>query len=93
MVRESMLLTVELYGLPALLAGERRVALDAATLRELVQVLADRYPALRGTVLDPAQQWLNRGYVFVVDGRFTRDPNTPLRPGSTVILVAAQAGG
>ncbi|MCX7623302.1 MAG: MoaD/ThiS family protein [Thermomicrobium sp.] len=93
MARDTSMLSVEFYGLPALLAGRRRVEATAPTLRALVQVLAERFPALLGTVIDPSEGWLNRGYVFVVDGRFTRDPETELRPGTEVLLVAAQAGG
>ncbi len=93
MARETIMLKVELYGLPAVLVGRRHLEVAASTLRELVQVLADRYPQLRGTVIDPEQRWLNRGYVFVVDGRFTRDPALALHPGAQVLLVAAQAGG
>lgn len=93
MTRETRTVRVELYGLPALLIGQRRIEVAAATLQELVHVLAAQFPQLRGTVIDPQQHWLNRGYTFVVDGRFTRDPATTLRPDSDVLLVAAQAGG
>lgn len=93
MVCEAMTLRVELYGLPAVLTGQRRVEVTAATLQELVHVLAAQFPSLCGTVIDLDRGWLNRGYIFVVDGRFTRHPATPLHPGSEVLLVAAQAGG
>ncbi len=93
MVVESTVHTVELYGLPAVLAGQRRVTANGRTLAELALALARAYPQLSGPVIDPAHGWLNRGYVFVVDGRFTRDPSTLLRPGAEILLVAAQAGG
>ncbi|MCS7050145.1 MAG: hypothetical protein NZL87_00860 [Thermomicrobium sp.] len=87
--------TVELYGLPALLVGNRRVelAVCVSTLGELARALARHCPELCGPVLDPAQGWLQRGYAFVVDGRFTRDPTRTVHPHNEILLVAAQAGG
>jgi len=85
--------TVELFGVPQLLAQTRQVELSAATLHELAQQLATRLPALAGSVVDRATGWLLPGYIFVVDGRFTRDPNYQLARGARVLLVAAQAGG
>ena len=83
---------VELFGVPRLLVGAAAEA-DGATLGELAADLAARAPALAGPVLDPATGWPLDGYAFVVDERFTRDPATPLGPGSTVLLVSSVAGG
>lgn len=93
MVLESTAHSIEFYGLPALLVGQRRVAGSGQTLAELVHSLVKTFPQLIGSVIDAETGWLQRGYVFVVNGRFTRDPATPLLPGSEVLLVAAQAGG
>ncbi len=86
---------VELYGVPAVLVGKRRIEIEAAvqTLGDLAWALLRACPQLAGPVLDPELGWLQRGYVFVVNARFTREPTTPLSPGSEVLLVAAQAGG
>lgn len=95
MTVEATRYAVELYGLPALLAGKRRIVIDAAveTLGDLAHALLQACPQLAGSVIDPELGWLQRGYVFVVNARFTREPTTPLSPGSEVLLVAAQAGG
>ncbi len=84
---------VEFFGSPQLLTGRRQVEVPGRTLREVAGALAHEFPALAGPVIDPATGWLNGGYIFVVDGRFTRDPSYPVGPGSTVLLVSAQAGG
>lgn len=83
---------VECFGVPRLLAG-RSIECGGRTLGELAADLARRRPALAGPVLDPATGWLLPGYVFVVEGRFSRDPLLPVGPGAAVLLVAAAAGG
>ncbi len=84
---------VELFGVPRLLVGNARADAAGATLGDLAADLAARAPALAGPVLDPATGWPLDGYAFVVDERFTRDPATPLGPGSAVLLVSSVAGG
>jgi hypothetical protein len=84
--------TVECFGVPRLLAGPA-VECAGATLTGLARDLGERRPSLRGAVLDPATDWLLPGYVFVVDGQFTRDPDAPLAPGCSVLLVSSAAGG
>ncbi len=86
-------LSVELFGVPRLLAGRRTIAARGATLRELAADLARACPPLAGRVLDAGSGWVLDGYSFVVDERFTRDPACPLRPGASVLLVASAAGG
>lgn len=86
-------LAVELFGVPRLLARERAVMASGATLGELAADLVRRCPALAGTALDAATGWPLDGYCFVVDERFTRDPDLRLGPGTTVLLVASAAGG
>jgi molybdopterin converting factor small subunit len=93
MTRETTCHRVELYGLPAVIAGRRTLEVAGTTLAELASALVVACPRLAGPVIDPATGWLNRGYVFVVDGRFTRDPATALESASEILLVAAQAGG
>jgi len=87
------LIHVELFGVPRLLVGGATADAAGATLGDLATDLALRAPALAGPVLDAATGWPLDGYAFVVDERFTRDPATPLRPGSTVLLVSSVAGG
>lgn len=89
----AVAIAVELYGVPRLLVGAARVEARGATLGTLAADLVFRAPVLVGPVLDPTTGWPCDGYAFVVDERFTRDPTTPLGPGSTVLLVASVAGG
>lgn len=84
---------VEFFGLPQLLTGRRSIVVAARTLSEVAQALVRECPALGGPVIDPGSGWLNNGYLFVVDGRFTRDASHAVGPESTVLLVSAQAGG
>jgi hypothetical protein len=86
-------ITVELFGVPRLLIGERVVAAAGATLAELAVDLVRRYPAFAGKVLDGESGWPLDGYSFVVDEQFTRDQERPLPAGTSVILVASAAGG
>ncbi len=85
--------TVELFGVPRLLAGARAAEAVGATLAELAADLARRVPALSGPVLDPASGWPNAGYAFVVGERFTRDPAHALPGDASILLVASVAGG
>ncbi len=93
MTRETTCHRVELYGLPAVIAGQRTLEVAGTTLAEIARALVAACPRLAGPVIDPATGWLNRGYLFVVDGRFTRDPATALESAREILLVAAQAGG
>ena len=85
--------SVELFGVPRLLAGERAVMASGATLAELAADLVRRQPVLAGCVLDAATGWPLAGYCFVVDERFTREQMMPIDAKSTVILVSSTAGG
>jgi hypothetical protein len=84
---------VELFGIPQILTGRWLVEVPGRSLGEIAEVLAQEFPVLVGPVIDPQTGWLNGGYLFVVDGRFTRDVAHPVGPQSTVLLVSAQAGG
>jgi hypothetical protein len=89
-------ITVELFGLPRLLAGAGRIALpwrEGLTLADLPPRLAEACPALRGKVVDDAGR-LVPGHVFNLNGRdFVRDPAQPVHPGDCVLLLSADPGG
>ena len=74
--------------------GARQVEASGATVRELLEDLTGRMPALGAKVYDGSDI---RPYVNVyVDGEDvrTRDGlDTPVRDSSTVILLPAMAGG
>ena len=84
---------VELFGVPRLLARREAVAASGSRLAELGESLMHACPELAGTVLDGSSGWPLAGYTFVVDERFTRDPQTRLTHGTTVLLVSSVAGG
>jgi molybdopterin synthase sulfur carrier subunit len=66
--------------------GAREVEIEAATLRELLDGLAARYPAL--------QPQLERGVSVAIDGRIYNDSwFTPIAPDSEVVLLARLRGG
>ena len=85
--------TVELFGVPRLLMDAPSLTASGATLADLAADLVRRSPALAGRVLDTCTGWPLNGYSFVVDEQFTRDRDLPLRPGTSVLLVASAAGG
>ena len=80
--------------LRAEVGGERQVHASGDTVRELLEDLADRYPALRpqlfedGDVAGFVNIYLGGEDVRVLDGL-----DTPITSGQTVILLPAMAGG
>jgi molybdopterin converting factor small subunit len=86
-------ITVELFGVPRLLAGQRVLLARGATLADLTSDLAARWPVLLDQVIDRETSWLLPGYTFVVDERFTSEAQTALSAGSAVLLVSRVAGG
>jgi sulfur-carrier protein len=74
--------------------GEREVRAEGATVRDVLEAVGERYPALRERI------WENgdvADYVNVyVDGEDVRTLGglaTPVRAGSSLILLPAMAGG
>jgi molybdopterin converting factor small subunit len=84
---------IELFGVPRVVTGQRAVWVAAETLSEAARELASTFPALVGSVIDRESCWLLNGYTFVVDEKFTRNPETSVSPGVTVLLVSSVAGG
>ena len=74
--------------------GEREVAARGRTLREVLDDVADRFPALGNRILagDELAPFVNI-YVEGEDVRTLRGLETPVEEGSTVILLPAMAGG
>jgi hypothetical protein len=82
---------VELFGVPRLRAGVAEVALEAATLADLLAGLADRFPALSLRTPDGR---LSPHYRLSLDGqRFLDDLDEALPPGARVLLLSADVGG
>jgi len=74
--------------------GKREVEASGATVRELREDLTARVPALGAKVYGAGvlQSFVNV-YVDGEDVRTLRGLDTPVRDGSTVILLPAMAGG
>ena len=75
-------------------AGERQVEAEGETVRELLDDLMGRFPALRGQLLaeDELAPFVNV-YVEGEDVRTRDGLETPVDDASTVILLPAMAGG
>ena len=74
--------------------GAREVEANGSTVRELLEDLSERLPALGSRVYDGTEI---RSYVNVyVDGEDVRTRgglDAPVRAGATVVLLPAMAGG
>jgi len=75
-------------------AGERQVEVSGETVRDLLDDLMVRFPGLREQLLedDELAPFVNV-YVEGEDVRTRDGLETPVREGSTVILLPAMAGG
>ena len=74
--------------------GERAVEAEGDTVRELLDDLMGRFPALKNQLLedDELAPFVNV-YVEGEDVRTKDGLDTPVREGGTVILLPAMAGG
>jgi len=74
--------------------GERELAAEGDTVRDLLDDLMGRFPALRRQLVedDELAPFVNV-YVEGEDVRTLDGLETEVRPGSTVILLPAMAGG
>lgn len=75
--------------------GASEVTVEARTLGELLQVLAERYPGIGERVLAPTGGVHDHVNVYVNDTEFRslQGLDTPLRDGDGVALIPAMAGG
>ena len=78
---------VQIFGsLKVATDDKSEVEIDASTLRELLDGLADRYPGIRPQ--------LDRGVSVAIDGRIYNDSwFTPIKDDSEVVLLARLKGG
>jgi len=75
--------------------GQRKVAGDGATLRELIDDLDASYPGIKDAVVDDEgklHRFVNL-YVNDEDVRFLGSIETPLEDGDEVSILPAVAGG
>ena len=88
------------YHLRALAQASGEVVVDAQTQRQVVDALEERYPALRGTIRDPATG-RRRAFVrfFACREDLSHDspddplPEPVLREQEPLLVVGAMAGG
>ena len=86
------MVTIELFGVPRLRAGRDAIAVEAASLGEALAALAIACPALAPAVVRSGR--LSPHYLVAKNGlQLTADPETPLAPGDTLVLLSAEAGG
>ncbi len=89
--------TVELFGVARLKAKTDRVPLTlpaGANLGDALAALAAAIPNLVGPVLTADRRALMAGYTCNLNGtEFTRDLQTPLRSGDSLIILSSDAGG
>jgi molybdopterin converting factor small subunit len=80
--------------LRAEVGGERQVSAEGGTVREVLDHLMDRFPALRAQLVedDDIAPFVNV-YVEGEDVRTLDGMDTPVQSGATVILLPAMAGG
>ena len=65
-----------------------------ADLAQVFPILADRLPALVGTVITADRQRLVDGQACNINGRdFVRDYGTKLNSGDRILILSADAGG
>jgi len=80
--------------LRAEVGGERQVSAEGDTVREVLDDLMERFPALRTQLVedDDIAPFVNV-YVEGEDVRTLDGMDTPVESGATVILLPAMAGG
>ena len=74
--------------------GERQVSADGATVREVLEDLAARFPALEAQLFEGSEvaPFVNV-YLGGEDVRTLDGQDTSVAPGQTLILLPAMAGG
>ena len=92
-----MKITVELFGYPRQLAGEKEVALELsedARMHDVIVRLAETFPALLGPVITPQAYELAAPYLLNIDGRrVVNDFEMKPEDGQHLLLFFVDAGG
>jgi sulfur-carrier protein len=78
-----------------LAAGQSEVAVDGATLRDVLDALDGAHPGFKDRLLDDDGNLRRFVNVFVADDdvRFLQGLDTPVPDGETVAIIPAVAGG
>jgi molybdopterin converting factor small subunit len=87
-----MTIKIELFGIPRDRAGVAATSAAGERLADVLDDLAKRFPRLAETCFDGSR--LRRGFVANLNGeRFITDPAAALRPGDSLLILSADAGG
>ena len=75
--------------------GERSVAAEGRTLRELIRNVDQRHPGFAGQLLDPDGQQRSFVNIYVNDEdvRYLGGLETPVAEGDVISILPAVAGG
>ena len=75
--------------------GERSVAAEGRTLRELIRNVDQRHPGFAGQLLDPDGQQRSFVNIYVndEDARYLGGLETPVAEGDVISILPAVAGG
>jgi len=94
-----MRIQMEFLGLSRLASGAKRITLDletGTTFRDIVRLLATRYPAMIGNVIQPDSETLQPPNVFNLNAkRMIQASQMDESPsdGDRIILMSISAGG
>lgn len=94
-----MQIDVEFLGLARLVTGEREVAVnveEGTTYRDLVGLLADKYPQMIGQVIRPDRATLQEPNIFNLNARRmiqAKQMDETLQGSDRIILMSMSAGG
>ncbi|MBN1190476.1 MAG: MoaD/ThiS family protein [Dehalococcoidales bacterium] len=90
-------LNVEMYGIPQKITQQYKTSVnleDEAGLKDVVQALKRKIPALEGPVISRGQDRLTEEYSFIINGRsLPGDSNIKIRPDDRIVLVLLATGG
>ncbi|TWT51987.1 ThiS family protein [Thalassoglobus neptunius] len=83
---------VEFFGIPRQRTGVSHTTLEATTIGNLLNLLAQQYPDFRDTCMEEEQ--LTKDVLVSVNGKTTtRDRACPLQENDNVLILTADVGG
>ena len=90
----AAVMRVELLGIPRQRAGVAELEIEAATLGQLLDALAARYPSLADLFRAGRADRLGPFVAANLNGdRFVTDPRTRLAATDRILILSADAGG
>ncbi len=89
--------TVEMFGLPSVLSGKRKVEFELegeVRLTDIVGGLKKAAPQLIGEIIQPDVDFLQDGFAFNINGRFfSDDRDLVLKESDRIILLTMATVG